>query len=77
MNERTIDTETQDDIAEVVSIHPSVRELPHRDLDREREESVAAFRGLAYAMLFSIPTWAVVGFITWAVIGVITWLVVH
>lgn len=68
MNERTIDTETQDDIAEVVSIHPSVRELPHRDLDREREESVAAFRGLAYAMLFSIPTWAVVGFITWLVV---------
>ncbi len=66
MNERTIDTETQDDIAEVVSIHPSVRELHHRD--HEREESVAVFRGLAYAMLFSIPTWAVVGFITWLVV---------
>lgn len=75
MNERTIDTETQDDIAEVVSIHPSVRELPHRD--REREESVAVFRGLAYAMLLSIPAWAVVGFTAWAVVGFITWLVVH
>lgn len=77
MDERTIDTETQDDIAEVVSIHPSVRELPHRDLDREWEESVAVFRGLAYAMLLSIPAWAVIGFTTWAVVGFITWLVVH
>lgn len=41
---------------------------PYRNMEREREEGVNAFRGIFYGTLFSLPIW---GLIIWGVVAVV------